>query len=99
MTYNKYIFQKKEKQYISVGTIRMFIEPSAYNSQLKVNPFPATTIARIRCYTMLRTIFCTFNTFVLNVSFSRVIVQFSYDSIGLTRKPYDDIGYPKMSIF
>ena len=29
-TYIKYIFQKKEKQrYVSVGTVRMFIEPSA----------------------------------------------------------------------
>ena len=27
--YNKYICQKKEKQYISVGTVRMFKEPSA----------------------------------------------------------------------
>ena len=28
-TYNKYICQKIEKQYIAVGTVRMFIEPSA----------------------------------------------------------------------
>ena len=29
-TYNNYICEKKEKQqYISVGTVRMFIEPSA----------------------------------------------------------------------
>ena len=28
-TYNKYICHKKVKQYIAVGTIRMFIEPSA----------------------------------------------------------------------
>jgi hypothetical protein len=30
LIYNKYICQKKEKQqYISVGTVRMFIEPGA----------------------------------------------------------------------
>ena len=28
VTYNKYICQKKEKQYIAVGTLRMFIETS-----------------------------------------------------------------------
>ena len=29
-TYSKYICRKKEKQeYVSVGTVRMFIEPSA----------------------------------------------------------------------
>ena len=28
VTYNKYICQKKEKQYIAVDTVRMFIEPS-----------------------------------------------------------------------
>ena len=27
-TYNKYICLKKVKQYIALGTIRMFIEPS-----------------------------------------------------------------------
>ena len=27
--YNKYIGQKIEKQYITVGTVMMFIEPSA----------------------------------------------------------------------
>ena len=31
---NKYIFQKKEKQYIAVGTVRMFIDPSAKHYQL-----------------------------------------------------------------
>ena len=29
VTYNKYICQKKEKQYILVGIVMMFIEPSA----------------------------------------------------------------------
>ena len=28
-TYNKYICNKKVKQYITVGTVRMFTEPSA----------------------------------------------------------------------
>ena len=28
-TYNKYIRQEKEKQHIAVGTVKMFIEPSA----------------------------------------------------------------------
>ena len=33
-TYDKYIFQKKEKQqYIAVGTVRLFIEPSAKHKQ------------------------------------------------------------------
>ena len=38
-THNKYICQKKVKQYISVGTVRMFIEPSAKHLHLKGNPF------------------------------------------------------------
>ena len=29
VSYNKYICQKKEKQYISVSTVRVFVEPSA----------------------------------------------------------------------
>ena len=29
VTNNKNIYQKKLKQYIAVGTVRMFIEPSA----------------------------------------------------------------------
>ena len=29
--YNKYICQKKEKQYITVGKVRMFIVPSTNN--------------------------------------------------------------------
>ena len=37
---NKYIFQKKEKQYIAVGTVRMFIEPSAKHYQLLGLPIP-----------------------------------------------------------
>ena len=36
VAYNNYICQKKEQQYIAVGTVRMFIEPSACS----VNPFP-----------------------------------------------------------
>ena len=34
MAYNKYINQKKDKQYIAVCTVRMFIEPSAKELQL-----------------------------------------------------------------
>ena len=33
-TYNKYICQKKEKQYIAFGTVKIFIEPSAKHLQL-----------------------------------------------------------------
>ena len=41
VTYNKYICQKKEEeQFIAVGTVRMFIEPSANNCQ-------APTITRL----------------------------------------------------
>ena len=32
-TYNKYICPKEEKQYISVGTVKMFTEPSAKRPQ------------------------------------------------------------------
>ena len=56
-TYDKYIFQKKEKQqYIAVGTVRMFIEPSAKHiTRLTHSPY-STKIARMRCYTMLSAI-------------------------------------------
>ena len=33
-TYNKYICQIKEKQYIPVGTVKIFIETSAKHLQL-----------------------------------------------------------------
>ena len=33
-TYNKYVCQKKENNNISVGTVRMFIEPRAKDLQL-----------------------------------------------------------------
>ena len=51
--YNKYIGQKKEKQYIAVGTVRMFIETS---TSLTHSPY-TTKIARMRRYMMLSTIF------------------------------------------
>ena len=52
-TYNKHICQKKDKQYIAVCTVRMFIEPSV----VRLTPSLDTTkLARIRCYTMLSTI-------------------------------------------
>jgi hypothetical protein len=34
VTNNKYICQKEEKQSIAVGTVRMFIDPSAKHQQL-----------------------------------------------------------------
>ena len=43
-TYNKCICQKKLKQYITVGKVMIFVEPSA-----KVNPFPEYNQAKIRC--------------------------------------------------
>ena len=48
----KYIHQKKEKQYIAVGTVWMYIEPSTINNWLTHSTY-ATKIARIRCYTMI----------------------------------------------
>ena len=49
-TYNKYICHKKGKKDITVGTVRMFIEPSAKHRQ-SLTHFPYTTkIVRIRCY-------------------------------------------------
>ena len=38
-TYNKYICHKKVKQYIAVGTIRMFIEPSAESLMQRFHVF------------------------------------------------------------
>ena len=35
VTYNKYIGQKKEKQYIAVGTVQIFIETSGKHLGLK----------------------------------------------------------------
>ena len=40
-TYNKYTCQKKEKQqYISVDTVRLFIEEVPSTNNRLVNPFP-----------------------------------------------------------
>ena len=56
-TNNKYICQKKEKQYISVGTVKMFIE-TVFHRNCKCQAFTiarltlslyTTKIARIRC--------------------------------------------------
>ena len=56
MTYNKYMCQEKEKQqYVTVGIVRMFIEPMAMAITIvSFNPFPLENKYRIRCCTMLQ---------------------------------------------
>ena len=52
-TYNKYICQKKNKQYIAVGTVRTFIDVHQvknFQTIVRLTGSPYTTkTARIRC--------------------------------------------------
>ena len=57
-TYIKYICHRNVKQYNAVGTLRMFIEPSAKHLLTRLTHSPcATKTARVGCNTMLSTIF------------------------------------------
>ena len=53
VTYNKYICQKKEKQYIAVSTVTMFIRAMHWFTMLRL---PIPKLDRIRLYKMLSTI-------------------------------------------
>ena len=55
-----YLFVRRRKRNITniaVGTVQLFIEPSARHLQLLTHSLYITEIARIRCYTMLCTMF------------------------------------------